>query len=208
MRTPLVLLSVLWMTTGCTKKDAKVEAFKPQVPTSKIEPDHHGLKEFQPGLLMGGQPTKQMLTELANAELKSVIDLKGPRESAGFSEAIETKKLGLMYHSVPIRSKADITWAQAIHLQRLLEETEKPVLVHCQSGNRVGALLALIAMVENGHNLSQAIEFGKQHGLTTLENHVRSLLEQGPPDSLDLPTTFPISPTGEFDDLYHPVKVQ
>ena len=52
-----------------------------------------------------------------------------------------------------------------------------PVLVHCGSGNRVGALLALQKSQE-GADVEAAVAYGKEGGLTRLEEHVRKLLQE------------------------------
>ncbi|MDR5880476.1 hypothetical protein [Caballeronia sp. LZ032] len=51
-----------------------------------------------------------------------------------------------------------------------------PVIVHCGSGNRVGALFALRAAWVKGVDVPKAIEIGRQHGLTKLEDDVRRIL--------------------------------
>ena len=52
-----------------------------------------------------------------------------------------------------------------------------PVIIHCASGNRVGALLALRANLIQGKSASEALAFGKAAGLTTLEDAVKQRLK-------------------------------
>jgi hypothetical protein len=48
--------------------------------------------------------------------------------------------------------------------------------VHCGSGNRVGALAALLA-AEEGADIDEALDVGRAAGLTRLEAVVREQLE-------------------------------
>jgi hypothetical protein len=51
--------------------------------------------------------------------------------------------------------------------------------VYCGSSNRVGALIALKAFYVDGIPADEALELGKQHGLTRMEAATRRVLEQG-----------------------------
>ena len=50
------------------------------------------------------------------------------------------------------------------------------MLLHCGSGNRVGALLALKAFWLDGGSAEEALEVGLAGGVTRLEPTVRELL--------------------------------
>ena len=55
-----------------------------------------------------------------------------------------------------------------------------PAMVHCASGNRVGAMLALKAAWIDGASPEEALQLGVDAGLTRLHDRVATLLEQGP----------------------------
>ena len=57
---------------------------------------------------------------------------------------------------------------------------EGPVLLHCASGNRIGAMLALHAAWIGGADSGEALRFGLDHGMTSLEPAVRELLRLPP----------------------------
>ena len=57
----------------------------------------------------------------------------------------------------------------------MLESYDGPVLIHCASSNRVGALLALRESLR-GASDEEALEFGKQAGMTRLEPLVKERL--------------------------------
>ena len=69
------------------------------------------------------------------------------------------------------------SFEKANELDRILAEIDGPVMIHCGSGNRVGALMSLRASI-NGADDETAVEAGKQTGLTRLEPTVRERLQE------------------------------
>ena len=51
-----------------------------------------------------------------------------------------------------------------------------PAIVHCASGNRVGALFAIQALYLDGRSAAEALEIGKRAGLTHVGPAIRELL--------------------------------
>ncbi|KRG68365.1 fused DSP-PTPase phosphatase/NAD kinase-like protein [Pseudoxanthomonas dokdonensis] len=131
---------------------------------------------LQPGLYTGGQPSAAQLRDLAGKGVATVIDLRAPEEERGIDEASIVPALGMQYVSLPIGSAEDINNGNARALQRLLDDSQGPILLHCASGNRVGALLALIAAEKPGEDAESALRRGKAAGLGSLEPIVRQRL--------------------------------
>jgi protein tyrosine phosphatase (PTP) superfamily phosphohydrolase (DUF442 family) len=77
---------------------------------------------------------------------------------------------------MPIASADDINFSNAAKLDQLIKSYEGPVLVHCASSNRVGALLALADYESNG-NKDMALAKGKAAGMTGLEGRVKEVLD-------------------------------
>ena len=122
----------------------------------------------QPGPHTGGQPSQDDLARLKSEGVRTVIDLRGPQEDRGYDEAAEAQRLGLHYIALPIAGKDDITPANAAALHALLKERDGEVLLHCASGNRVGALLALAAVQVDGASPEAALTLGRAAGLKLL----------------------------------------
>ncbi|WP_394696091.1 beta-lactamase hydrolase domain-containing protein [Pseudoxanthomonas japonensis] len=122
----------------------------------------------QPGLHTGGQPSQDDLARLKSEGVRTVIDLRGPQEDRGYDEAAEAQRLGLHYIALPITGKDDVTPANAKALGDLLRAQDGDVLLHCASGNRVGALLAMDAAAR-GVPREEALELGRKAGLKSLE---------------------------------------
>ncbi|KRA45305.1 sulfur transferase domain-containing protein [Pseudoxanthomonas sp. Root630] len=133
-------------------------------------PLHAGdFTEPRPGLHTGGQPTLDELKRLKDEGVRTVIDLRGPQEVRGYDEAGEVEALGMTYIALPISGKEDISAANAQALHALLQGREGKVLLHCASGNRVGALLALGAAQLDGLSADEALALGRSAGLKSLE---------------------------------------
>jgi len=138
----------------------------------------HDASAYIEGVTGHGQPNLQTLDEIRAAGYGVVIDLRSPDEDRGLDDergAVEDR--GMSYFALPIANGADVTYENASKLNELLAQSDKPVFVHCGSGNRAGALLALRAKL-NGADNETAIEAGKQTGLTGLEPVVRERLEE------------------------------
>ena len=131
-----------------------------------------------PRLLTGGQPSEEQLEALAAAGYRTIVDLRPEGETgapAGEPERVEA--LGMRYVRIPIAGSGDLTEETARALDEVLDrEAAYPAVVHCGSGNRVGALLALRAARLEGADAEAALQLGLDAGLTRLEPAVRDLL--------------------------------
>lgn len=136
-------------------------------------PDH--FKRPSENLITGGQPSREDLIKLKEAGVTKIINLRGPDESLPFDEKKEASALGLEYVSFPIVGATDTTSANAKKLHELLGNKDK-VFVHCVSGNRVGALLAIKAHKIEGLSVEDSLAFGRAAGLGSLEEKVKSEL--------------------------------
>ena len=128
------------------------------------------------GFTSSGQPNEAELATLAEEGYVAVIDLRGEAEDRGFDEAAAAGAVGLEYISLPVPNADAVNPDNALKLGELLDQYDEPVLVHCGSGNRVGALVALLE-AERGASTDEALEAGKAAGLTRLEGLVRERLE-------------------------------
>jgi len=128
------------------------------------------------GVTSSGQPNEAALTVFAKRGYTTVIDLRTAGEDRGIDEPAAVERLGMEYVSLPI-GREDITFDNAQMLDSLIAAADGPVLVHCGSGNRVGALLALSKSM-NGADDAAALEYGRQGGMTGLESRVKEVLTE------------------------------
>lgn len=128
------------------------------------------------GLTAAGQPNQRQFELFAEAGYEAVVDLRSEIENRGLDEAAVLDELGLDYVVLPVSSPNDINMDNARLLDDILSAYDGPVLLHCGSGNRVGALLALRESLR-GADDAAALAYGKSAGLTGLEPVVRKQLE-------------------------------
>jgi len=132
-------------------------------------------------LYVSGQPKPEAFAEFARAGVKNVISLRPPQETPGFDEAKVVSKAGMAYYNIPIRGADDLTRDNVMQLDTLLKKIgSEPVLIHCSSSNRVGALMALRAAWVQKASIEEAIKTGERYGIGQLLPEVRKLLVQEP----------------------------
>ncbi len=138
-------------------------------------PEFHA---YAPGLHAGGQPTPDDLARLRAIGVRSVINLRAPGEDCAFDEAAEAARLQLAYDALPVGGADDLTPRAVERFGALLDAARArgDVLVHCASGNRVGALVALHAAAR-GAPPADALALGRAAGLAALEPVVAHRLE-------------------------------
>ncbi len=160
--------------------ETAVDSGASQLPVDGIEPATTVadllLNAVEPmtGVLAGGQPTAEMLVLAGDEGYKTVINLRDEGEPGTGEQEVE--EAGLRYVSLPIAGAEGLTAENAHAFARVLAEAELPAIVHCGSGNRVGALFALKAYFVDGVGAAEALELGRASGLTSLDSAVQVVL--------------------------------
>lgn len=127
-----------------------------------------------PGTVCSGQMSEDQFARLPAAGIERVVSLRRPDEKGTGWEEARAHELGIEFVRIPIGGPDDLTRENAERLGAALSPP-RPTLVACGSSNRVGALLALKAFYD-GAPAEQALQLGKQAGLTKLEPVVRAKL--------------------------------
>ena len=128
------------------------------------------------GLLTGGQPSEEQFSEAKRLGFKSIVNLRGIGEPGTDTAPALMTGLGMEYVHIPVSGPHDISIDKARALSDALERLHGPIMVHCASGNRVGALFAMRAFHILGESAEAALEIGRASGMTRLEPFVRSKL--------------------------------
>ncbi len=166
--------------SGCSESD--LSSGQPEQETQAVALkiiDIPNAKNPQPNLLTGGQPTPEQLEQAAAAGYKTVINLRTANEVVSWSEADEVARLGMKYVTIPIAGKEGLSKENADALMSAIQQySTEPVIVHCGSGNRVGALFAIDAKYNQNQSVEEAIQTGIRSGLTSLEPAVRAYFDQ------------------------------
>jgi len=126
-------------------------------------------------LIVGGQPSINDLEYLKDLGVTTVVNLRPNSEPNDFEEASVVEKLGMNYCHIPL-SAIDSFTKEACQKLHVALASNEPCLVHCATGNRVGALLALKSFWLDEHTAEQSLAYGKQTGLTKLEPQISNIL--------------------------------
>ncbi|MEM7481694.1 MAG: sulfur transferase domain-containing protein [Acidobacteriota bacterium] len=164
----VLMIGLAWMTSAAVDAEAR------QVDDSAWETLVPNARRPAPQVVSGGQPSAEQLKSAREAGFRTVINLRGEGEPGAKGQEIEA--LGMEYRAFPIASAEDLNEENARAFSALLADADGPVLLHCGSGNRVGALFALSAFYVDGATPEEALEKGLASGLTGLEPVVRQRL--------------------------------
>ncbi len=133
---------------------------------------------FRPDELMVvcGALDEDKIEALAKAGVEAVINFQ-PEDELTFDEKSAVQNAGMAYEALPIRGAEDLKQLNILALDGILRKHHgKKIVMHCKSGNRVGAAAALRAGWLRGRKMDTAMARGRSHGLTGLEDEVYNRL--------------------------------
>ena len=129
-----------------------------------------------PYIANAGLLHKGGLEEAQRLGFKLIVDLRGRTERGVSREMRLAEKLGIQRINIPVVQRAP-EWNQVDELAALIHDpTNYPVLIHCVSSNRSGAIWSLYR-ARVGISPLTAVEEGRTAGLTSRETAVRNMLE-------------------------------
>ena len=113
------------------------------ITTDKLEPYECGsitrMHTFG-GVFLASQPKPADCEQAKNGGVKTVVNLRPESEIKDFDEPAVVAKLGLKYVNVPFGSPAQMSDAVLDRARDVLNTAERPILMHCSSANRAGAV--------------------------------------------------------------------
>ncbi len=110
---------------------------------------------------------------LAAHGFKTVIDMRVANEGTNREKAL-VEAAGLVYVNIPM-TVANISPEHVEAFTQALQKSPKPILVHCGSGNRAGAIWASY-LISQGSDVEEAIAAGRKAGMRPpLEEKVRAV---------------------------------
>ena len=128
-------------------------------------------------VVTGGQPTFDQLRMAHEAGFKAIVNLRTDKEQPSpAEESTWVEELGMKYFPIPVEGAQGVSLENAGLLAGILSKEENyPLIVHCQSGNRVGALFAVKTFSLDGKREKEALAIGREAGLTTLAPVVQKI---------------------------------
>jgi protein tyrosine phosphatase (PTP) superfamily phosphohydrolase (DUF442 family) len=112
-----------------------------------------------------GQPDAQAWDALAREGFKSVVDLREASEPRGHDEAGEIARAGLRYFPLPVSHESLGDRQFDVLRDFLRDANNRPAVVHCQSANRVGALMLPYLVLDEHIALPEAQALAQSIGL-------------------------------------------
>jgi uncharacterized protein (TIGR01244 family) len=120
--------------------------------------------EAEPGLIISAQPTAAQIKSAGKAGFHTVFDLRSRVEDRGFDEEKVTGKAKMAYTNVEVTPDA-LTQSKVLFFLMMLREAERPVILHCSTGNRAAALYYSWLVLEKGMPEEQALVQAQAAGL-------------------------------------------
>ncbi|RUO71401.1 fused DSP-PTPase phosphatase/NAD kinase-like protein [Pseudidiomarina salinarum] len=153
-----------------------IEKDWPQTPYGiNIPPVVENYSRPSPYIAAGGQLSEGALAELKAQGFRTVVSLLTEEEGVA-EEQTEAHEAGLNFYGLGVSTTAP-TWDQVQAFAKIASSPANyPILVHCASSNRVGAIWALYRF-HMGVPAEIAIEEGRAAGLqTSREGAVREMM--------------------------------
>jgi len=131
------------------------------------------------GVLAGGQPTFDQIKQAGETGFKAVINLRTDKELPDPAQELTwVVGAGMKYIHIPVDGAEGLTKENTKIFAEALSKSENyPLIVHCKSGQRVGAMFALKAFHCDEKSIEESLMIGERAGLTTLTPIVKKILE-------------------------------
>ena len=162
-------LGLLTTLSGCSATDEPAEtADYPAITTERLEPYECGtitrLHTLE-GVFLASQPKPEDFEQAKNGGVRTVINLRHDQEIKEFDEQQVVTDLGLNYIALPWNGPDELTDSVFNQARELLNTAERPILLHCGSANRVGAVWLPWRALDGGLSYDEALAEAKTVGL-------------------------------------------
>jgi len=120
----------------------------------------HNLHQIDADMWRSNQPTPARLKQAKALGIKTIINLRGPRNDGGWRlEAEACDALGLKLVDFTARSRAAPDKQMLHDTRELFQSIDGPALLHCKSGaDRAGIMSALYLLMHKGRPAAEALE--------------------------------------------------
>jgi protein tyrosine phosphatase (PTP) superfamily phosphohydrolase (DUF442 family) len=120
----------------------------------------HNLHQIDTQMWRSNQPTPGRVEQAAKAGIKTIINLRGPRNDGGWKlEAEACKKANITLIDFTARSRAAPDKEMLYGARDLFHSIEKPALMHCKSGaDRAGLMAALYVLIHCKKPVAEAVK--------------------------------------------------
>tara|TARA_R110002096_G_scaffold16106_48_gene55330 strand:- start:13627 stop:14208 length:582 start_codon:yes stop_codon:yes gene_type:complete len=127
------------------------------------------------GVFLASQPAESDLAQAKTDGVKTVVNLRHDEEIKDFAEKEVVENLGMTYIHLPWNGEEELTDAIFDQSREVLKNAEKPMLIHCKSANRNGAVWLPYRVLDGGLTVEEALAEAKTVGLTSAKYEARAL---------------------------------
>lgn len=132
------MLSVRILITVLALLSPSWAAAKDQVPYATQVNNLMRYLRVTPNIATSGALTKDSIQELAKHSFQTVIDLRNESEGTP-NEKKAVEAAGMVYINIPVTNEG-VNESQLAAFKQALQQASPPVLIHCATGNRAGAM--------------------------------------------------------------------
>lgn len=164
----LFVLALTLTFTGCATHDSSHDPTK--VGMDQLEPytcgDVQRLHTFQ-GIFLASQPGAEDFAQAKKGGIETVVNMRHHAEQKDFNEKKTVEELGMNYFNPAWNGVDELTDAKFDEVRNILKTQKKPILLHCGSANRVGAIWLAYRVLDDGLSFDKALAEAKTVGLKT-----------------------------------------
>ena len=168
MKATALLLLLLPFAPACRNTSAAQGHHGPPPQTEALEPYQCGsiqrLHTYD-GIFLASQPSQADFEQAKDGGVRTVLNIRYDREHPEMDEKAIVEGLGITYIHKPWSGTDELTDSLLDELRGVLRDSERPLLFHCHSANRVGAVWLAYRVLDGGIPVEDAIAEAKQVGL-------------------------------------------
>jgi len=170
------ILAVL--AAGCEKKPeppGPPDVAAPEVAMAALQPRVSGtIKRLHiyDDVWLASQPSPEDFELARDDGVRTIINQRPAREMEDFDEGAHVTSLGLRYLNPGWNGADELTDEIIDETRQMLRTAERPVMLHCGSANRVGAIWFAYRVLDDGLTVDAALAEAKTVGLRTPEYEV------------------------------------
>lgn len=165
------LLAALWLAAACAGPSPAPAGPPGTAGTTFVPATCGSIQRLHAlgGVYLASQPSAADLECAKELGVKTVINLRHPREMKDFDERAVVEGLGLAYVSLPWNGAEELTDEVFARSRALLRDSQRPILLHCARAVRVGAVWVPYRVLDDGISLEAAVAEARTIGLASGE---------------------------------------
>jgi len=142
-------------------------------------PAQHGILNFgkiSDGVFRGAQPDAAAINNLQSLGIKTIIDLRMPKQVSKLEET-QARAHGILYTNLPMHGLGRPADEQLRQVLSLMQTLPGPVFVHCQHGcDRTGTVIACYRIEHDHWTGAAASQEARHYGISWFERGMKNFV--------------------------------